>query len=274
MSGCKLGLDDFQRISDRTPYLADLKPSGRWLMEDLSRVGGVPAVLRLLLAGGYLHGDCLTVTGRTLAENLAEARDLAPGQEIIRPLEHPLKADGHLKILYGNLAPDGAVAKLTGKEGDSFAGPAAVFDSEEEAIRALEQGLVAGGTVVVIRYEGPKGGPGMREMLKVTAAIMGAGLGDRLALITDGRFSGGTHGFVIGHICPEAFEGGPLALVRDGDRITIDSRARELSLAVEASELERRRAQWSPPASRVTRGVLHKYRRLVAPASRGCVTDE
>ncbi|MFZ2487417.1 MAG: dihydroxy-acid dehydratase [Anaerolineae bacterium] len=268
-----LTLADFQRISDRTPLLADLKPSGPWVMEDLYDVGGVPAVQRLLLREGLLHGDCLTVTGQTLAENLADLPDLKAGQRIVHSPAKPLKASGHLQILYGNLAAEGAVAKITGKEGTRFSGPARVYDSEEACLTGIEQGQVQPGDVVVIRYEGPRGGPGMREMLTVTSAIMGAGLGKRVALITDGRFSGGTHGFVVGHITPEAQSGGALALVQDGDLVTIDAEANTLDVAVDADELARRRADWTPPAPKFTQGVLYKYVKSVASASEGCVTD-
>jgi dihydroxy-acid dehydratase len=270
----ELTLDDFQRVSDRVPYLADLKPSGRYVMEDLHRVGGTPAVLKLLLERGALHGGCLTVTGRTLAENLAELPGLEPGQPVIRPWNDPIQATGHIQILRGSLAPGGAVAKLTGKEGTSFTGPAAVFDSEEEMLRALEGGRIRRGMVVVIRYEGPKGGPGMPEMLTPTSAIMGAGLGDGVALLTDGRFSGGSHGFLIGHVTPEAQEGGPIALLRDGDEIEIDAKRHTVELRVDAAELARRRAAFSAPPLKATRGVLARYIRNVRPASEGCVTDE
>ncbi len=272
-AGVPLALDDFQRISDRTPYLADLKPSGPWVMEDLYDVGGVPAVQRLLLREGLLHGDCLTVTGKTLAENLADLPDLKEGQRIVRPFSNPIKPTGHLQILYGNLASEGAVAKITGKEGLLFSGPARVYDSEELCLAGIEQGQVQPGDVVVIRYEGPRGGPGMREMLTVTSAIMGAGLGKSVALITDGRFSGGTHGFVVGHITPEAQNGGALAQVQDGDRITIDAESNTLSVDLSDEELARRRAGWMAPAPRFTQGVLYKYVKSVASASEGCVTD-
>jgi len=269
-----LSIDDFQRVSDRVPYLADLKPSGRFVMEDLHRAGGTPGVLRLLLERGVLHGGCRTVTGRTLAENLADLPGLAPGQEVIRPWEDPIKPTGHIQILRGSLAPAGAVAKLTGKEGLSFSGPAVVFDSEEQMLRALEEGRIRRGMVVVIRYEGPKGGPGMPEMLTPTSAIMGAGLGDAVAMVTDGRFSGGSHGFIIGHVTPEAQEGGPIALVRDGDEIDIDAKRNTIELRVEAAELARRRAAFVPPPLKATRGTLYKYIKNVRPASEGCVTDE
>ncbi|GIV78458.1 MAG: dihydroxy-acid dehydratase [Litorilinea sp.] len=268
-----LTIDDFQAISDRTPLLADLKPSGRYVMEDLYEVGGVPAVQRLLLKEGLLHGDCLTVTGKTLEENLAELPDLKEGQTIVCPLSNPIKQTGHLQILYGNLATEGAVAKITGKEGTRFSGPARVFDSEEECLEAIQAGKVTHGDVVVIRYEGPKGGPGMREMLSITSAIMGAGLGKSVALITDGRFSGGTHGFVVGHITPEAQVGGNIALVQDGDIITIDAEKNTLDVDLSEEELERRRARWSPPPPKFTKGVLYKYMKTVASASQGCITD-
>jgi len=268
-----LTIDDFQAISNRTPLLADMKPSGPWVMEDLWQVGGVPAVMKLLLEHGLLHGDCLTVTGKTVAENLAELPGLKEGQQIVHPISSPIKKTGHLQILYGNLATEGAVAKITGKEGTRFTGPAKVFDSEELALKAIEEGRVTHGDVVVIRYEGPKGGPGMREMLSITSAIMGAGLGKSVALITDGRFSGGTHGFVVGHITPEAQVGGNLALVQDGDRITIDAESNRLELHVSDEELARRRAAWQAPPPKFTKGVLYKYYKTVSSASEGCVTD-
>ncbi|MCE7987507.1 MAG: dihydroxy-acid dehydratase [Caldilinea sp. CFX5] len=268
-----LTIDDFQAISNRTPLLADLKPSGKYVMEELYEVGGVPAVQKLLLREGLLHGDCLTVTGKTMAENLASLPDLKEGQTIICPLSKPLKETGHLQILYGNLASDGSVAKITGKEGTRFSGPAKVFDSEEATLEGLQQGKVTHGDVIVIRYEGPKGGPGMREMLSITGALMGAGLGKSVALITDGRFSGGTHGFVVGHIAPEAYDGGGIALVRDGDVITIDAEKNTLSMAVSDAELQQRRAAWRAPAPKVTKGVLYKYMKTVSSASKGCVTD-
>jgi dihydroxy-acid dehydratase len=268
-----LELDDFQRVSDRTPYLADLKPSGRFLMQDLHDVGGVPGVMKALLEEGLLDGECVTVTGRTLAENLAGVEALAPGQEVVRPLDDPIKPTGHLRILRGSLAPDGAVAKITGKEGVRFSGPARVFDREESALAALERGDVKKGDVVVIRYEGPRGGPGMPEMLTITAAIMGAGLGADVALVTDGRFSGGSHGFVIGHVTPEAQEGGPLALVADGDPITIDAESNRIEWGVAEDERVRRAEAWRQPPLPVERGVLLRYVRSVSPASTGCVTD-
>ena len=268
-----LTIDDFQEISNRVPFIADLKPSGQFVMEDLHEVGGVPAVQKLLLREGLLHGDCMTVTGKTLAENLAEMPDLREGQKVIHPLSDPIKKTGDLNILYGNLAEEGAVAKITGKEGERFSGPAKVFNSEEETLAGLEAGKVTHGDVVVIRYEGPRGGPGMREMLSITSAIMGAGLGKSVALITDGRFSGGTHGFVVGHITPEAQVGGALALVQDGDIITIDAQGNTLSVDVRDEELAQRRAGWSAPAPKFTKGVLYKYMKTVASASQGCVTD-
>jgi len=267
-------LDDFQRISDTTPFLADLKPSGKYLMEDVHRVGGTPAVLKFMLENGMLHGDCLTVTGKTIAENLAEVPSLTEGQEIIKPLNAPIKESGHLRILYGNLAQQGSVAKITGKEGLHFSGPAKVFDDEFKANAGIGNGLVKKGDVVVIRYEGPKGGPGMPEMLKPTAAIMGAGLGKDVALITDGRFSGGTHGFVVGHVSPEAQDGGTIALVQDGDIITIDAEKNTISVNLSDEEIETRRANWVQPALKVNKGSLYKYANTVSSASVGCVTDE
>ncbi|MEQ1574696.1 MAG: dihydroxy-acid dehydratase [Vicinamibacterales bacterium] len=272
-AGVPLTLDDFQRASDRVPLLADLKPSGVYVQEDLHAVGGTPAVMKYMLERGFLHGDCMTVTGRTLAENLRDAAPLTPGQTVIQPIEQPVLPRGHIRILRGNLAPDGSVAKITGKEGERFAGPARVFDSEEAMLAGLEQGQIAKGAVVVIRYEGPKGGPGMPEMLTPTSAIMGAGLGKDVAMLTDGRFSGGSHGFIIGHITPEAQEGGPIALIRDGDRIVIDANACALDVEVDAAELTARRAAWKAPALKAQRGVLAKYVRLVKSASEGCVTD-
>jgi dihydroxy-acid dehydratase len=269
-----LVLEDFKRLSDITPVLADLRPSGKYSMEDLFEVGGVPAVQKLMLEAQMLDGSCLTITGKTLAENVAEAAALKAGQTIIMPVSCPIKPEGHIRILNGNLAPDGAVAKITGKEGLKFAGPARVFDSEEDVITGLAAGNVKAGDVIVIRYEGPKGGPGMPEMLKVTAAVTGAGLGKEVAMITDGRFSGGTHGFVIGHITPEAQLGGPIALLRDGDQVTIDAVGNRIDVAVSAAELETRRQSWKAPPYKHTRGVLHKYVKLVSSASLGCVTDE
>ena len=269
-----LTIDDFQTVSDRVPFLADLKPSGQYVMEDLHNVGGTPAVLRYLLAHGALHGDCLTVTGKTLAENLTDLPDLTEGQDVIHPWDTPIKKTGHLTILRGSLAPDGSVAKITGKEGYYFKGPAKVFDCEEDMLAAMERGEIGKGDVVVIRYEGPKGGPGMPEMLSPTSVIMGAGLGQDVALITDGRFSGGSHGFIIGHITPEAQEGGPIALVREGDIIAIDAEARSIDLVVDEAEMARRRAEWKAPELKATRGTLYKYIKNVKSASEGCVTDE
>ena len=267
-------LKDFQNISDNTPFLADLKPSGKYLMEDVHAVGGIPAVLKYLLKKGLLHGDCLTVTGKTLAENLLDVADLKEGQDVIKPVENPIKISGHLRMLYGNLAEEGSVAKITGKEGLRFQGKAIVFDGEYAANDGIRDGKVKKGDVVVIRYEGPKGGPGMPEMLKPTAAIMGAGLGKEVALITDGRFSGGTHGFVVGHITPEAQEGGTIAFVKDGDIITIDAETNSIILEVTEEELQKRRQNWTSPKLKFDRGVLYKYARTVSSASKGCVTDE
>jgi dihydroxy-acid dehydratase len=273
-AGVPLEIDDWKRLGETTPVLADLRPSGKFMMEDLFEVGGVPAVQKLMLEAGLLDGSCLTVTGRTLAENVAQAAALAAGQKIISPVHSPLKPESHIRILRGNLAPEGAVAKITGKEGLHFKGPARVFDGEQGVIEGMAAGRVQAGDVVVIRYEGPKGGPGMPEMLKVTAAVMGAGLGKEVAMITDGRFSGGTHGFVIGHITPEAQVGGPLAIVRDGDVITIDAVANRIDVAVSDAEIARRLTTWTAPPLKHTRGVLHKYVKLVSSASQGCVTDE
>lgn len=267
-------LKDFQDISDNTPFLADLKPSGKYLMEDVHAVGGIPAVLKYLLKKGLIHGDCLTVTGKTIAENLLDVADLTEGQDVIKPIEEPIKISGHLRMLYGNLATEGSVAKITGKEGLSFKGKAKVFEGEYAANDGIRDGKVEKGDVVVIRYEGPKGGPGMPEMLKPTAAIMGAGLGKDVALITDGRFSGGTHGFVVGHITPEAQEGGTLAFVEDGDIITIDAETNTISVEVSEVELQKRRQNWKAPELKFERGVLYKYAKTVSSASKGCVTDE
>lgn len=267
-------LKDFQDISDNTPFLADLKPSGKYLMEDIHRIGGIPAVMKYLLSKGLIHGDCLTVTGKTVAENLANVQDLSKDQDVIRTVENPIKVSGHLRMLYGNLASEGSVAKITGKEGLQFSGKAKVFNGEYEANDGIRDGKVVKGDVVVIRYEGPKGGPGMPEMLKPTAAIMGAGLGKEVALITDGRFSGGTHGFVVGHITPEAQEGGVIALVKDGDVITIDAEANSIELEISDKELDKRKEQWQAPELKFKRGVLYKYARTVSNASKGCVTDE
>ena len=274
-AGLELSLDDIQAISDRVPFLADLKPSGKYYMEDMLAIGGVPAVMKYLLQNGLLHGDCLTVTGQTVAENLANVPALDfETQTIVRPLSNPIKATGHIQILRGNLAPTGSVAKITGKEGLRFEGVAKVCEHESEVVEALRKGEILPGQVIVIRNSGPKGGPGMSEMLKPTSAIMGAGLGDKVALITDGRFSGGTHGFVVGHVTPEAFDGGPIALVRNGDRITLDAVGRELTLHISDQEMATRRAAWVQPAPPFTKGVLGKYIRSVKSASEGCVTDE
>ncbi|WP_405415402.1 dihydroxy-acid dehydratase [Maribacter sp. Asnod1-A12] len=267
-------LDDFQKISDTTPFLADLKPSGKFLMEDVHRVGGVPAVMKFMLDNDMLHGDCLTVTGKTIAENLADVPGLLEHQQVIKPLSNPIKATGHLRILYGNLATEGAVAKITGKEGLYFSGPAKVYNDEFLANAGIGRGEVKKGDVVVIRYEGPKGGPGMPEMLKPTAAIMGAGLGKDVALITDGRFSGGTHGFVVGHVAPEAQEGGAIGLLEDGDIITIDAEKNEISVNLTDEQLAERKKNWKQPELKVKRGSLYKYARMVSSASKGCVTDE
>jgi dihydroxy-acid dehydratase len=268
-----LELDDFTRIGARVPVLADLRPSGRYMMSELIRIGGIRPLMKTLLDAGLLHGDCLTVSGRTLAENLTDVEPYPAGQDIVRPLDRPLKRDSHLAILYGNLAPEGAVAKISGKEGTHFEGRARVFHSEEEALRAILDGVVEAGDVVVIRFEGPKGGPGMREMLSPTGAIIGKGLGDKVALITDGRFSGGSHGFVVGHIAPEAAVGGPLAFVENGDGIVIDAELKVIDLRVPVEELERRRRAWAGPPQREDRGLLAKYARLVGSASSGAVTD-
>jgi dihydroxy-acid dehydratase len=269
----KLTLDDFTRIGKRVPVLADLRPSGRFSMSELVAIGGIQPLMRTLLDAGLLHGDCLTVTGVTLAENLRDVGSYPQGQQIVRPLPDPIKKNSHLVILYGNLAPEGAVAKITGKEGERFTGKARVFDSEEASLQGILGGKVRPGDVVVIRYEGPKGGPGMREMLSPTGAIIGKGLGQDVALITDGRFSGGSHGFVVGHLSPEAALGGPLALVETGDEITIDAERREITLNVSAVELKRRRKRWTPPKPYARRGALAKYAKQVSSASFGAVTD-
>ena len=266
-------IDDFQRIADKTPFLADLKPSGKYVMEDLCEVGGVPAVMKMLLNAGMLHGDCMTVTGKTIAENLSELPGLEEGQQIIHPLDAPLKDSGHIRILYGNLAEKGAVAKITGKEGLNFTGPAKVFNGEAAVNAAIHEKQIVDGDVVVIRYCGPKGGPGMPEMLKPTSALMGQGLGKSVALITDGRFSGGTHGFVVGHITPEAQVGGLIGLVENGDVITINAESNSLEVAIDAAEIEKRRAAWVQPPLPATKGALYKYAMLVKSASEGCVTD-
>ena len=268
-----LSLDDFTRVGSRVPVLADLRPSGRHMMSELVRIGGIQPLMRTLLDAGLLHGDCLTVTGRTLAENLASVNPYPDEQEIVRDLDNPLKADSHLAVLYGNLAPQGAVAKISGREGIRFQGTARVFHSEEEALRAILDGVVTAGDVVVIRYEGPKGGPGMREMLSPTGAIIGRGLGDKVALLTDGRFSGGSHGFVVGHITPEAAVGGPVAIVEDGDGIVVDAEAKTIDLLLAQDEIDRRLRNWTPPHPKAERGLLAKYARLVSSASYGAVTD-
>lgn len=269
-----LTIDDFQKTADRVPYIADLKPSGKYVMEDLHHVGGTPAVMKYLLEKGYLNGDCMTVTGKTIAQNLVELKGLAEGQKVIYPVEKPLKATGHIRIMRGNFCEEGAVAKITGKEGLKFSGPAKCYDSEEDMLHGLERKEIQKGDVIIIRYEGPQGGPGMPEMLTVTSAIMGAGLGTDVALITDGRFSGGSHGFLVGHVTPEAQLGGPIALVKNGDQITIDAEANRIDLGVSAEELTRRRQAWKAPAFKSTRGTLYKYIKNVKTASEGCVTDE
>lgn len=269
-----LTIDDFQAVSNRVPMLADLKPSGRFRQEDLHQVGGTPALMKYLLAVGLLNGNCRTVTGQTVAENLAGLPEFKPEQLVVRPLSKPIKPTGHIHILRGNLAPDGAVAKITGKEGLSFRGPANVFDGEEAMLAALEQGQIAKGDAIIIRYEGPKGGPGMPEMLKPTSALMGAGLGQDVALITDGRFSGGSHGFIVGHVTPEAQEGGPIALVQNGDMVRINAKKNTLTVEVDDEEMVRRQVAWVRPPYKATRGVLARYIRTVKSASEGCVTDE
>jgi len=272
-AGLDITIDDFQKVSDRVPFIADLKPSGKYVMEDLFYVGGVPAVMKVLLEKGLLHGDCLTVTGKTLAENLAEAEPLKADQQIIKPFDQPIKETGHLRILYGNLATDGSVAKITGKEGLHFMGPAKVYNSELEANQALGRRDIKEGDVIVIRYSGPQGGPGMPEMLKPTSEVMGQGLGKKVALITDGRFSGGTHGFVVGHISPEAQVGGLIGLLEDGDIIRIDAEKNILEAELDEATIAERRDKWVAPPSRATHGVLKKYAKLVSSASLGCVTD-
>lgn len=269
-----LGIDDFQAVSDRVPFLADLKPSGQYVMEDLHNVGGVPAVMRYLLSEGMLNGDCMTVTGHTVAENLEKLPDLSDGQQVFHSLADPIKETGHIRILKGNFAPGGSVAKITGKEGRQFSGPARVFDGEEAMLKSLEEGGIQKGDVIIIRYEGPKGGPGMPEMLTPTSAIMGAGLGSDVALITDGRFSGGSHGFIIGHVVPEAQEGGPIGLVRDGDMIHLDADANTIDVDLSEEELKSRRDNWTMPPYKTSRGTLYKYIKNVKTASEGCVTDE
>lgn len=272
--GVDLQLEDFTRIGSETPMLADLKPSGRFLMSELIAIGGLQPLMKMLLDAGHLHGDCLTVTGKTVAENLANVQAYPEGQEIIRSLDNPIKKDSHLVVLRGNLAPEGAIAKITGKEGLRFTGKARVFHSEEDSLKGILDGTVVKNDVVVIRYEGPKGGPGMREMLSPTSAIVGKGLGEDVALITDGRFSGGSHGFVVGHITPEAYEGGPLAIVEDGDEITIDAVTKELAIAISQKEIENRLKKWEKPNPRYTRGVLAKFAKTVNSASYGAVTDK
>lgn len=269
-----LGLDDFVRIGEQVPVLADLRPSGHYMMSELVEIGGIQPLMKMLLDAGLLHGDCLTVTGKTLAENLKDVAPYPAEQTIIRPLDNPIKKDSHLRVLYGNLAPEGSVAKITGKEGLAFTGPARVFGSEEETLERILDGTVKAGDVLVIRYEGPKGGPGMREMLSPTSAIMGKGLGQEVALITDGRFSGGSHGFVVGHISPEAQQGGPLAIVEDGDIITIDAETNKLEVQLSADEIEQRLSQWQAPEPHYRRGVLAKYAHTVSSASTGAVTDK
>ena len=272
--GIELSIDDFQKLSDSTPVLGDLKPSGKYMMEDLHTVGGVPAVMKYLLEKGLIHGDCMTVTGKTVAENLKELPALTTGQDVFLEVENPMKQTGHLQILYGNLAEKGSVAKISGHEGDFFEGPAVIFEGEFEVVDGLKSGKIKAGNVVVIRACGPKGGPGMPEMLKPTSLIMGAGLGDKVALITDGRFSGGTHGFVVGHISPEAYDGGTIALVEEGDMITIDVKENLLTLQVSDEEIARRRSNWVQPELKVKKGVLYKYAKCVTDASTGCITDK
>ncbi len=271
-AGVELTLDDFTRIGNRTPVLADVRPSGKYLMSELIEIGGIQPLMKRMLDAGMLHGDCITVTGRTMAENLADVEDYPEGQDIVRSMDNPIKPDSHLAILYGNVAPDGAVAKITGKEGLRFEGRARVFHSEEQALQAILDGEVKAGDVLVIRYEGPKGAPGMREMLSPTSAIMGKGLGADVALITDGRFSGGSHGFVVGHVSPEAAVGGPIALIEDGDSITIDAEGKKIDVAISEEELTARKQAWQRPASAVSSGVLAKYRAQVSSASEGAVT--
>ncbi len=270
----ELTIDDFQAVSDRIPFLADLKPSGKYVMEDIHLIGGTPAVMKFLLENDLINGDCMTVTGKTIKENLADLPGLAEGQNIITPIDKPIKTSGHIRILKGNLAPEGSVAKITGKEGLEFTGPANVFDSEEDMLKALEENKINKGDAIIIRYEGPKGGPGMPEMLTPTSAIMGAGLGQDVAMITDGRFSGGSHGFIIGHVVPEAQVGGPIALVQNGDIITINANTNEIKMDVSDEELASRKESWTMPAYKANRGTLYKYIKNVKTASEGCVTDE
>jgi dihydroxy-acid dehydratase len=269
-----LTIDDFQKVSDRIPYLCDLKPSGKYVFEDLHNIGGTPALMKYLLEKGLLDGSCMTVTGKTLAENLRDLPGLKEGQDLVRPIEKPIKSSGHIRIMRGNLAPAGAVAKITGKEGLVFSGTAKVYDSEEDMLAALEDKKIEKGDVIVIRYEGPKGGPGMPEMLTPTSAIMGAGLGEHVALMTDGRFSGGSHGFIIGHVTPEAQEGGPIGLIKTGDKITIDAEKNVINVDLSAEEFEKRKKAWKAPPLKATRGTLYKYIKNVKNASEGCVTDE
>lgn len=273
-AGISFTLEDIKRINEKTPLLANLKPSGKYLMEDVFAAGGVPAVMKYLLEKNLLHGDCLTVTGKTISENLAAVEPLPSGQDVIAPVESPIKASGHLRILYGNIAPEGAVAKITGKEGEKFTGPALVFENEFECIAGIREGKVKPGQVIVIRNEGPKGGPGMPEMLKPTSALIGAGLGSSVALITDGRFSGGTHGFVVGHVSPESFDGGPIALLKDGDIITLDATQDKIEVALSEEELAERKKLWKQPDYKVKYGVLYKYAKQVNSASQGCLTDQ
>jgi dihydroxy-acid dehydratase len=270
----ELTIDDFQAVSDRIPFIADLKPSGKYVMEDIHDIGGTPAVMKFLLEHGLINGDCMTVTGKTIKENLADLPGLKEGQDVITPLDKPIKESGHIRILKGNFAPEGAVAKITGKEGLIFTGPANVFDSEEDMLKALEENNINKGDAIIIRYEGPKGGPGMPEMLTPTSAIMGAGLGQDVAMITDGRFSGGSHGFIIGHVVPEAQEGGPIALVQNGDMITINAETNEIKMDVSDEELASRKSNWTMPPYKATRGTLYKFIKNVKTASEGCVTDE
>jgi len=273
-AGVDLTIDDFQAVSDRIPFLADLKPSGKYVMEDVQGIGGIPAVMKYLLEKGLIDGSCLTCTGYTVEENLRDLPGLTPGQQVLRPIEAPIKESGHIRILKGNLAPGGSVAKITGKEGLRFAGPAKVYDSEELMLAALERKEIAKGDVVVIRYEGPQGGPGMPEMLTPTSAIMGAGLGSDVAMLTDGRFSGGSHGFIVGHVVPEAQQGGPIALIHNGDLITIDAETNRIDVALSDAELASRKAAWVMPPYKATRGTLYKFIKTVKSASEGCVTDE
>ncbi|MGB0322386.1 MAG: dihydroxy-acid dehydratase, partial [Pseudohongiellaceae bacterium] len=272
--GVELELDDFTRLGKDVPMLADLKPSGKYLMSELIKIGGIQPLMKTMLEAGMLDGSCMTVTGKTLAENLADVAPYPEGQDIIRPLDNPIKKDSHLRILRGNLAPEGSVAKITGKEGLSFTGNARVFESEEDCLKGILDGTVVKGDVLVIRYEGPRGAPGMREMLSPTSAIMGKGLGEDIALITDGRFSGGSHGFVVGHVTPEAVEGGPIAVVKTGDRISIDAEANIITLEISDEEMQARLANWKKPAPRYTRGVLAKFAATAASASEGAVTDK